>query len=164
MVYTIKGKIHWAKLHPETAQEDKYMLDLQLLDEKSVAFCKQAGLKIKQAEKDGDTRGTFISLWTYMKDFDGQVKQFNVVDAELKPVAQYIGNGTVGIVEFKIKDWEYKGKRGKRAELMAVQVEELVTYAGKPGSSFKPLTKGSAPSPQLSDNQVYETIGDEAVA
>lgn len=140
MTYSLRGKAFWSKVYPELAQENKYSIDLSLLDDKAVKFCKQLGLKVKKATEEGDTRGEYISLWNYATNFDGTPKTLKVVDASLNTMKEAIGNGSMVHVEFKPKDWKYNNKKGIRAELLAVQVEELIPYGA--GSTLKPIEGG----------------------
>jgi hypothetical protein len=141
MTYSLRGKAYWAKVYPENASEGKLSMDLGLLTDQDIKMARDLGLKVKQDEM----RGPHISLWNYATNFDGTPKTLRIVDAGLNPLKSLIGNGSDVYVEFRVKDWEYKGKTGKRAELGAVQVEKLVAFDKPPaGSTFKKLDKETA--------------------
>jgi hypothetical protein len=53
-----------------------------------------------------------------------------VVDMFGEPVTTNIGNGSLCNIQYKKWDWTYMGKKGTSTELTAVQVVELVEFAG----------------------------------
>lgn len=172
-MYTLTGLANWAKLRQDNAYEDKFSIDLSLVEPEQVAKAKQLGLKLKQENKPDGQRGTYVTLWTHAKYKDGKEKTLKVVDSNLNPFSDNIGNGSYVMCEFRMADWAFKNKKGTRADLQAVQVIDLVNFTpkAKPGQSFKPLQKkavgmGSSPSQSFdlsSEDQTFETIGDEVV-
>ncbi len=171
MVYNITGAAYWAKVFPETAQENKFSLDVANLDAPTVKLCKELGLKIKNT---GDKRGDHVTFWTYATFPDGSAKNLTVLDASLNPLTKLIGNGSKVSAEFIMKPWEYKGKSGKRGDLKALHVTELMEYNAPAGSTFKAVEGGYKTTPAApaaanwEDDQIPFDLpllaGDEAVA
>ena len=53
-----------------------------------------------------------------------------VFDKFGKPLDVLIGNDSVANVQFSVREWEFQGKKGKTAKLVAVQILDLVEFAG----------------------------------
>jgi hypothetical protein len=54
-----------------------------------------------------------------------------VVDGHLKPLdPNLVGNGSIVNVQYNIYDWEFKGRKGKSADLSGIQVINLVAREG----------------------------------
>lgn len=171
MVYNITGTSYWAKVFPETAQENKYSIDVCNLDQATIKLCKELGLKVKNIN---DKREDHVSFWTYATFPDGSTKDLTVLDSALNPLKKLIGNTSKVSVEFNMKPWEYKGKSGKRGDLKALHVLELSEYNAPPGSTFKAVEGGykTAPRPKveaIADDEIpfdmpLPSMGEEAVA
>lgn len=130
-LYTIRGKAYWAKLHPETAQDDKYTIDICNLNAKDIEFLKKLGLAAKTGSKKNnyveDERGQYLSAWTYAKKYQSDEFQPTLAcDAYGEKFDQFIGNGSDVTMTFAVKDWTFDGKSGKRAQLYKLQVDNLV--------------------------------------
>ena len=126
-VLTARGTVFWCKVF-EPNQDDKFSLDLVPED---VSIFEKYDIKVKEPKDDGAHTGDFVSLWTYAKLFESEeLKDLEVFDAGLNPwdPKKLIGNGSLIMVEFRPKDWEYKGKTGTRAELLRIQVLKHVPY------------------------------------
>lgn len=115
------------------------------------------GLKPAQRKVETD-QGTFISDVSY-EEHPGKVFRFRrkskskagkelgaplVLNSKCLPMKDLIGNGSKGVIEISIYDWEYNGRKGKSAGLVTVQVNELVKYEQK--EYDEPLLKVATPS------------------
>lgn len=133
-VNIISGKAYWASIiNPNTTFEPCWKIDVAL-DEESKAKVEADGLSVKNK---GDERGDFITLKRNLSTRDGTPKDPpEVVDAKKnKWDGAAIGNGSVVNVKYKAYDYNYRGKSGRSAELLKVQVVDLIPY-GDNGKDF----------------------------
>ena len=139
----LKGKAFWAAVaQPNTTFEPVWQVDLAL-DKAGVKAAKATGVEVKNK---GDDRGDFISIKRKVNRKDGGTNNPPaVVDNELRPFTDLIGNGSLVNVKFKTFDWEYRGKSGVGTDLVKIQVVEHVSYAGD------------------SDEEDFEVIGGESM-
>lgn len=170
----LKGKkAMWSKLGtPEKkygSDDTQWSIDLVLSDDESRKWVR-AGLA--QKERFMDVDGVEVPVIKLKKDThwkkSGEAKTpVKVVDAYGQDVdARLIGNGSIVNVQYSTRDWEFQGRKGKSAELVAVQVIELVQFSGKSsaGDEFEFLAReevsleDSAPAGDLdlSDDDVFE--------
>lgn len=170
----LKGKkAMWSKLGtPEKkygSDDTQWSIDLVLSDDESRKWVR-AGLA--QKERFMDVDGVEVPVIKLKKDThwkkSGEAKTpVKVVDAYGQDVdPRLIGNGSIVNVQYSTRDWEFQGRKGKSAELVAVQVIELVQFSGKSsaGDEFEFLAReqvsleDSAPAGDLdlSDDDVFE--------
>ena len=126
-------KVQWAKLGDNAGNkymsEDKeWSVDVLLTDEQATKWA-ESGVKPAFKEKDGQKVVTLRKDCVYAKSGDPQ-KAPLVFDEFGEPLDVLVGNNSVANVQFTVRDWEYMGKQGKTAKLVALQVLELVEYAG----------------------------------
>jgi hypothetical protein len=169
----LKGKkAMWSKLGtPEKkygTDETQWAIDLILSDDESRKWVR-SGLAMKERFMDVD--GVEVPVIKLKKDThwkkSGEAKTpVKVVDAYGQDVdPRLIGNGSIVNAQYNVRDWEFQGRSGKTAELVAVQVIELVQFSGKAsaGDEFEFLAREevsleSAPKGDLdlSDDDVFE--------
>ena len=124
-IHIISGKAHWASvLSPNTTYEPTYCIDVEL-DKDTKKQVGNLGLIVKN-------KGSFdfitIKRNLLKKNGDERPAPF-VKDSSNNPWDnQLIGNGSDVNVKFSTYDWTYAGKAGVGADLMAVQVVNLVSY------------------------------------
>ena len=134
----LKGKkAMWAKLStPEKkygSDDTQWSIDLIVSDADSRKWVKS---KLAMKERFLDIDGEEVCVIKLKKDThwkkSGEAKTpIKVVDAYGQDVdPRTIGNGSVVNAQYTVRDWEFQGKKGKTAELVAIQVVELVEYTG----------------------------------
>ncbi len=134
----ITGKAYWASLvTPNTKFEPVWQIDVSL-DAENRKKVEKDGLKVKN---NGDDRGDFISIKRRTTKKDGSARNApQVVDAHLNPWNDtLIGNGSTVRVKYAAYDYPIpgqKGKMGRSADLVKVQILTLVPYAGKDDLDF----------------------------
>lgn len=138
----LKGvKLSWAKLrenHPEKDEDGNpsaWCITAEVDKKTYLAWKKKKMAGIRELTDDeGETTGYCIKLSRKIKFKNGDDKPATeVFDKKLKPInvdEVGIGNGSIGNVQYATYDYEYKGKKGVGVELVAVQITELVEYAG----------------------------------
>ena len=165
-------KAMWSKLGtPEKkygTDETQWAIDLILSDDESRKWVR-SGLAMK--ERFMDVHGVEVPVRKLKKDThwkkSGEAKtSVKVVDAYGQDVdPRLIGNGSIVNAQYNVRDWEFQGRSGKTAELVAVKVIELVQFSGKSsaGDEFEFLAREevsleSAPKGDLdlSDDDVFE--------
>lgn len=131
----IRGKALWANVHePNRTFDPTWQIDL-VIDESQVAGAEKAGLKVIPSED-----GLKIKFRRRETRRDGQPNKAPVVvNADLQPFNELIGNGSEVIVQFNVYEWSNKFGKGTGADLQGVQVIEHVPYVGGDGSEFEPL-------------------------
>ncbi len=122
-----KGIAMWAfTKNPDTKFDPQWRITLQL-DDEEVKKLKAAGLKPKRNDDD-------VYEYKFYRKVDrksgGKNPAPRVVDANKNPFDELIGNGSLVNVQFVPFSWEFKGKKGMSADLVAVQVLNLVPYVG----------------------------------
>ena len=126
-IHIISGKSHWASvLSPNTTYEPTYCIDVEL-DKDTKKQVGNLGLIVKNK---GDDRNDFVTIKRKAIKKDGDPRPAPLVkDSSNNPWDnQLIGNGSDVNVKFSTYDWTYAGKAGVGADLMAVQVVNLVSY------------------------------------
>ena len=126
----ISGKAYWASIaSPNTTfdEDGVWTVDVCQLDASTKKFVKGIGLPIKNK---GDDREDFVTVKRKVRRKGGGVNRSpNLVDSDLKPMYNtLIGNGSKVNVRFNTYEWEFGGKSGTSADLVGVQVVELVPY------------------------------------
>ena len=126
-------KVMWAKLGDNAgnkymSEEKEWSIDVVLDDDKASKWT-EAGISPKVKEKDGLKTVTIRKDCVYAKSGDPQ-KAPMVFDKFGKPLDVLIGNDSVANVQFSVREWEFQGKKGKTAKLVAVQILDLVEFAG----------------------------------
>ena len=134
---------HWAKLG--TKPEKKYrstktqwcinaVCDLKV----AKAWQKKGyATKVRMMEiLEVDT--PFISLTKPTHNAKGEdnkgIKVFDKFGKNIDP--DVVGNGSIVNIQYRVYDWEFEGDKGTKAELVAVQVIELVEYVGGDHNEF----------------------------
>jgi len=166
-------KLMWSKLGaPEKkygSEDTQWAVDLILSDDESRKWVR-SGLATKERfmEVDG-TEVPVIKLktdthWKKAGEAKTPIKVVDTFGQDVDP--RLIGNGTVVNAQYSVRDWEFQGRKGKSAELVAIQVIELVQFSGKAtaGDEFEFLARAevsledtTAPAElDLSDDDVFE--------
>jgi hypothetical protein len=152
-VHIISGKAHWASvLAPNTTYEPVYSIDLEL-DDDTKSTVEGLGLTIKNK---GDDRNDFVTIKRKLYKKNGDERPAPTVkdSANNNWDDQLIGNGSQVNVKFSTYDWTYAGKSGVGADLMAVQVVDLVPYGNS--TDFESIDDGYVVKPSSSSNQQQE--------
>ena len=152
-VHIISGKAHWASvLAPNTTYEPVYSIDLEL-DDDTKSTVEGLGLTIKNK---GDGRNDFVTIKRKLYNKNGDERPAPTVkdSANNNWNDQLIGNGSQVNVKFSTYDWTYAGKSGVGADLMAVQVVDLVPYGNS--NDFESIDDGYVVKPSSSSNQQQE--------
>jgi len=127
-------RCRWASvIEPNTKFEPTWEIEAELNDQQAAVFA-DAGVRLK--EDDG------IKLIRFKKRVSGKKKDGGtyhneppkVVDAAKQPFDKLIGNGSLVNIAYSLRDWSMMGNSGVKADLNAVQVLELVEYAGGGGT------------------------------
>ena len=127
-------RVRWARVHKPTEDDNgdpKYSIEM-LVDKATASdFISQKLKKSLRPVKDEDDvyQISVERKGIYSKSGDPRPPA-SVVDSQLNPFSKEIGNDSVCNIQFAVKDWEYKKKKGTKIELTGVQVVELVPYAG----------------------------------
>jgi len=127
-------KVQWAKLGDNA--ENKYMSDEKqwsieaiLSDEQAMKWM-ESGVKPQVKVKDGVKSVSLRKDCVWKKSGDPK-KAPLVVDQfgdSIDPAI--VGNDSVCNIQYSVREWEFQGTKGKSAELVAVQVLDLVEYTG----------------------------------
>jgi hypothetical protein len=131
----IYGKAFWASIStPNTKFEPQWSVDVEPADSEDLERLKAAGHKIKTSP-EGVERVTFKRK---CESANGKSnKQPKLVDAHKNPIDIQVGNGSDICVQYN----EYSGKNKygpyQGLDLQAVQVIDLVEYAGADGAEFE---------------------------
>lgn len=123
----ITGKVFWASLvEPNTTYEPAWQLDV-VLDQAAKKIVEGDGLTIRNKDDD---RGDHITLKRKVFKSDGTKRvPPEVVDSKTKSWnGQLIGNGSLCNIKYKPYEWSRNGKSGVSAELVSVQILDLVPY------------------------------------
>ena len=158
----INGKAYWASVvSPNTTfdSDGVYTLDLSL-DSKNKKIAESDGLKIKNK---GDEKGDFVTIKRKAKRKDGSLnKAPDVIDNMKRPLeGTLIGNGSAVNVLYKTYEWVHKptGNTGVSADLQAIQVVDLVPYAGAESTeAFDEIPDGSVVTSSTTSKQEFAEI------
>ena len=130
-------KVQWARLSvPEKkymSEETQWSIQALVDDKVSRKFVKDKLItKERWVEIDGEDQAVLsFRRDTHFRKTGDDRTPVRVVDMFGQDVdASKIGNGSICNIQYSIRDWEYQGRKGRSTELLAVQVVELVEYAG----------------------------------
>ena len=143
--YKIEGvELNWAKLDKPVSPfgVEQYELQIATTDAAKAEEMKANHLNVK--EKDGKF---VVSLKRKAKKMNGDDNgPVRVVDVNLQEVANKrgIGNGSVGNVIVFQYPYDAMGRKGIASSLTAVQVVDLVEYAGSDGVDFDVVGESAA--------------------
>ena len=154
-VHIVSGKAHWASvLAPNTTYEPVYSIDLEL-DDDTKSTIENLGLSIKNK---GDGRNDFVTIKRKLYKKNGDERPAPTVkdSANNSWNDQLIGNGSQVNVKFATYDWTYAGKSGVGADLMAVQVVDLVPYGNS--NDFESIDDGYVVKSSSSSQQQEEAV------
>lgn len=127
-------KVLWAKLGDNAdtkymSDEKQWSIEAILTDDQAMKWM-ESGVKPQVKVKDGVKSVSLRKDCVWKKSGDPK-KAPIVVDQFGDPIDPLIiGNESVCNIQYSIRDWEFQGTKGRSAELVAVQVLELVEYAG----------------------------------
>ena len=137
------GKMYYCKVLGDGAKNYEgdgmeWSFDLAVEGD-TLAEMEKEGVKAKPKNK-GDGRGDFYQFRKATVNADGKpAKPIEVVDKAGKPwdpkVA--IGNESVVDVKYLLKEYEYKGKKGIKRNILAIRVKDHVPYEAGEREDFK---------------------------
>lgn len=122
----VEGKAYWAQVRAPSKMSGKFEVEIGNLSPKAKAKLEALGIKVKTDEAESDLdKGLFFKAKTQFK--------VPVVDAADQPVADdvLIGNGSRVIVRVSAYAWKFGAKKGVGANLVGIQLLDLVKYEGK---------------------------------
>lgn len=127
----LEGKAYWAAITvPNTRYEPAWQVDLVVSDEVADDF-ESRGFKVK--DKD---YGRCLTIKRKVNRKDGTQRPTpKLMDAKKNVIDEAIGNGSDVLVQ--CREWEMGEYQG--LELQAVQIVNLVPYAGADGEEFEEL-------------------------
>lgn len=131
----IKGTLSWAFINtPDTKFDTNgvWRISVAMADTEA-AKLKAAGLKPKRND-DGVFEYKFKRS-VKKKKGEGNNTRPVVVDSNLNPLTDLIGNGSEGYVQFAPYTWKNSFGTGTGADLQGIQVTKLVPYAGGNGGA-----------------------------
>lgn len=147
-------ELNWSKLDPNSPdmgfdkKSPQYSIGVVTRNKADYEAYKKAGLNFKPIEENGQVIYTATIKKKIYKDDSGKNATLPpvVVDSQLQPLdGKKIGNGSIGNVQIKFKDYDYMGKKGKSVQLMAIQVTKLVEYTGGSNNlEFSPINTATA--------------------
>jgi len=137
------GKMYYCKVFGEGSKNYEgdgmeWSFDLAVEGD-TLAEMEKEGVKAKPKNK-GDARGDFYQFRKDTMKKDGEpAKPIEVVDAVGKPwdPSVAIGNESVIDVKYLLKEYEYKGKKGIKRNILAIRVKDHVPYEGGGREDFK---------------------------
>ena len=125
----ISGTAYWAAVVSPNTTFDPHCWEINVcnLSDETRAMVEEDGLAIKNK---GDERGDFVTVKRKLLRKDGGTNDApKVVDADNSPMHNtLIGNGSLVNVKYRPYAWSYSNRNGVSADLMAVQVVDLVEY------------------------------------
>lgn len=126
-MYTTKGTAFWSHLQKaNTKFTPRFCIDV-ILDKEEAEKLEDLGLPLRE-----DDRGIFFCFKRNVENQKGKTqKKPLVVDSKKNIYNGDIGNGSIVRIQFRPFDWSFGGKKGTSADLVAVQVLELVEYGGE---------------------------------
>ena len=150
----ISGKAYWASVvAPNTTfdSDGTWKLDVCNMDAKSLATVKEDGLTIKNK---GDERGDFVTIKRDVRRGKGGMNRApTLVDAQKRTMTDLVGNGSVVNVKYRPYVYDNKFGKGKGADLMGVQVIELVRFDADPDEEdedFEVVSDGFSTEEEIS--------------
>ena len=125
----ISGTAYWASVVSPNTTFDPHRWEINVcnLSDETRAMVEEDGLTIKNK---GDDRGDFVTIKRNLTRKDGGTNDApKVVDSNNSPMHNtLIGNGSLVNVKYRPYSWSYSNRKGVSADLMAVQVVDLVEY------------------------------------
>jgi hypothetical protein len=125
----ISGTAYWASIVSPNTTFDPHRWEINVcnLSDETRAMVEEDGLPIKNK---GDDRGDFVTIKRNLTRKDGGTNDApKVVDSNNSPMHNtLIGNGSLVNVKYRPYSWSYSNRKGVSADLMAVQVVDLVEY------------------------------------
>ena len=117
-IVPVAATLYWPYLSRVNDMSGKYQVDIAQLSDKAVEALEMMGLAI---HNKGDDRGNFItakSNYAIEPQFKG-----DAVDPSV------LGNGTKATVALAAYDWEFRGKKGRSANIKKLLITEPVVYS-----------------------------------
>ena len=138
----INAKVKWASIQaPNDKFTPQWCIDV-VLDEAKAKELHAQGFNVKK-DKDGDI---VLKMKKNVARKDGtRNAPPKVVGPDKQPFLELVGNGSVCNVQYNPFEWEYAGKKGVTAQLVAVQVVEHVPFNGG-GDEFDVVDSGPSDS------------------
>lgn len=126
----ISGTAFWASVvAPNTTFDADGVWEVNVcnLDDEAKATLEADGIAIRNK---GDEKGDYVQIKRKVRRNDGGVNTApKVVDSNNSPMHNtLIGNGSLVNVKYRPYSWSYGNRKGVSADLMAVQVVDLVEY------------------------------------
>ena len=133
---------HWAKIgKPEKKyrSEDTQWAINAVCEPKVAKAWKNKGYsqKVRTMEINGeDTPYIYLTKPTHRRNGEANkpVSVFDKFGNTIDP--DTIGNGSTINIQYRTYDWEFNGDKGTKAELVAIQVVELVEYKAASSNEF----------------------------
>ena len=133
----VKGIAKWAHVQKpdDRFPPAKYSIMLEV-DDDAAKELRDAGLRVK---KEAD-KNVFKVKRNVLRVDGSEAGKPAVVNAQAEPFNELIGNGSKVIVQIKPYEYNNNFGSGVSADLVGVQVVDLVPYDGDAGSlEFKPV-------------------------
>lgn len=133
----VKGISVYAQV-TRPGQYGDYNISL-VVDNATKQKLEKEGLKAKPAEsivfKDGSNAGQYGPwIFKFKQRMEGEKGTFpapKVLDADLNPFEDLVGNGSLVNVQYRAGEWKFGGRKGVAAYLEGVQILNLVPYEKK---------------------------------
>jgi hypothetical protein len=159
----IKGKAYWASVvKPNTNfhVDGIWSIDVCNLDARNKKIAKADGLNVKNK---GDERGDFIHFLRKAKLKDGS---FNtppiIIDSQKNVLSETnIGNGSLVNVAYSKYEYEFLKYKGVAADLLSVQVLDLVPYDAYNPSEWEVVSDDDISRLGFDDNDLTFSHGNE---
>ena len=140
----ISGTAYWASVvAPNTTFDSDGVWEVNVcnLDDEAKATLEADGIAIRNK---CDEKGDYVQIKRKVRRNDGGVNTApKVVDSNNSPMHNtLIGNGSLVNVKYRAYDWKFGNKTGVGADLVALQVVDLVEYQQAGGSDFTPVSGG----------------------
>ena len=137
------GKMYYCKVFGDGAKNyegdgNEWSFDFAV-DDQTLAEMEKEGVRSKPKNK-GDDRGDFYQFRKPTVNRDGNAaKPIEVVDKAGNPwdPTVAIGNESLVDVKYLLKEFEYKGKKGIKRNILAIRVKDHVPYEGGNREDFK---------------------------
>lgn len=116
-IVPVAATLYWPFLSRVNEMSGKYQVDIARLSDKAVEALEMMGLTVNNK---GDDRGYFItakSTYPIEPQFKG-----DKVDPSI------LGNGTKATVGIAPYDWEFRGKKGRSANIKKLLITEPMVY------------------------------------
>ena len=127
----VSGTAYWASIvSPNTTFDDDGVWEINVcnLEESEVSALRENGLPVKNK---GDEKGDYVLVKRKVRRKDGSInKPPKIVDSNNTAMRDtLIGNGSLVNVKYRPYDWTFGNKQGVAADLVAIQIIDLVEYA-----------------------------------